>query len=225
MWRASNLLRQHCAAVLALIALVAGAGGTSFAAGVLVPRGSVGTVQLKAGAVTASKLRAGAVTSAAVKNGTLLGADFKAGELGSVPGPAGPQGAQGPAGPAGPLGDAGAQGPTGPAGPPGQDGDRGLQGLLGDAGPPAISGYAIKTRDSVPLNAAEVEYYSESCPPGKVILGGGAVSSGRAMHFRVSEPGTDPATGLPAWHAIAVREDVNANISLAASAICGQVAP
>src|SRR6185436_15067620 len=108
MGRVANLVRRHFAALVALVALAAAAGGTSYAAGVLVPRASVGAVQLKAGAVTPSKLRANAVTSAAVKDGTLLGRDFAAGALGSQPGPAGAQGAQGPAGPVGPLGDGGA---------------------------------------------------------------------------------------------------------------------
>jgi hypothetical protein len=222
MRRATNLLRRHCAAVLALVALVAAAGGTSYAAGVLVPRASVGTVQLKAGAVTASKLRAGAVTSAAVKNGTLLGRDFAAGQLGSQPGPAGAQGAQGPAGPVGPLGDGGARGPIGSAGSQGPVGDPGPQGSQGPVGARAISGYEIVSVDSIPLDARVVEY-SVPCPPGKVVLGGGAFASSRLVHFQASQPGVDIGTGRPGWVAVAAASAANPNVFLAASVICGVV--
>ena len=89
------------ALVVACIALAVALGGVSYAATVL-PRNSVGTLQLKANSVNSSK----------VINGSLLRADFKAGQI-----PAGP------AGPPGPAGAAGAAGPAGPAGPAGAKGD------------------------------------------------------------------------------------------------------
>lgn len=99
------------ATVIAVVALIVALGGTSYAALVL-PRGSVGTPQLKRGAVSADKLRNNAVTSAKVKDHSLLSRDFKAGQL-----PAGPQGPKGDTGPQGPKGDTGQAGPsTGPAG-------------------------------------------------------------------------------------------------------------
>jgi hypothetical protein len=64
----------------------------------LVPRGSVGTVQLRNNAVVSSKVR----------NRSLLAADFRLGQL--------PRGPQGPAGPQGPVG------PQGPGGAPGVSG-------------------------------------------------------------------------------------------------------
>ncbi|MGZ4334742.1 MAG: hypothetical protein ACXVRJ_10795 [Gaiellaceae bacterium] len=93
-----RLLRTRPSAplVIASIALAIALGGTSYAAAVL-PRNSVGTLQLKANAVVSSK----------VKNGSLLKADFKSGQI--------PAGAPGPAGPAGPAGAAGAVGPAGPS--------------------------------------------------------------------------------------------------------------
>jgi hypothetical protein len=70
--------------VTALVVAVLGATPVGNAAmNLVVPRNSVGTLQLKANAVTAAK----------VKNGSLLSADFQAG-----PDPAGPQGAAGPKG-------------------------------------------------------------------------------------------------------------------------------
>ena len=86
------------AMIVACAALIVALGGVSYAAGVL-PKGSVGTAQLKKQAVTASKLRANSVSGLKVKDGTLAATDFKAGQL--------------PAGPQGPKGDTGAPGISG----------------------------------------------------------------------------------------------------------------
>lgn len=85
-----RILRPSPAMVVACAALVVALGGTGIAAvKVLVPRNSVGSLQ--------------------VIDHSLLGKDFK------TP----PKGPKGPAGPAGPAGAAGAAGPAGPAGPKG----------------------------------------------------------------------------------------------------------
>ncbi|MDA0178838.1 hypothetical protein OJ997_00905 [Solirubrobacter phytolaccae] len=105
------MLRPSPAMVVAVVALVASLGGTSYAAATLA-KNSVGSPQLKTGAVKTADLGANAVTAAKVKNGSLLAADFKAGQL-----PAGPAGVAGPAGPAGPAGATGPAGPAGPIGP------------------------------------------------------------------------------------------------------------
>jgi hypothetical protein len=102
------------ALVVACIALLVSLTGTAVATVSQLPRGSVGTPQLKNNAVNSKKVR----------NGSLLRADFKRGQL-----PAGPRGARGLAGPAGPAG------PTGPAGPAGPAGAQGPQGIQGPAGP------------------------------------------------------------------------------------------
>jgi hypothetical protein len=82
--------------VIACIALLVALAGTGVAAvSVALPRGSVGTPQLKNNAVTSKK----------VLNGSLVKGDFRAGSLpAGAAGPAGPAGAAGPAGPAGPAG-------------------------------------------------------------------------------------------------------------------------
>jgi len=85
--------------VIACVALGITLGGTGYAAGLLVPKNSVGTAQLKSSAVTAGKLAPNAVTSAKVKNRSLLRADFAPGQL--VAGATGPAGPAGPAGPPG----------------------------------------------------------------------------------------------------------------------------
>ncbi len=84
---------------VACLALLFALAGTSVAAVTLViPRNSVGRLQLKANSVDSSKVR----------NGSLLRADFKARQIPTGPsGPAGPPGPAGPTGPAGPAGAAG----------------------------------------------------------------------------------------------------------------------
>ena len=87
-----SVRRPSPALVISCLALAVALGGTSYAAAVALPKGSVGTPQLKNSAVTTAK----------VKNRTLLRADFAPGQLQA--GPAGPAGPTGPAGPAGPAG-------------------------------------------------------------------------------------------------------------------------
>lgn len=72
------------AMIMACVALFVALGGASYAAGVL-PKNSVGTVQLKKKAVSAAKLQKNAVASAKVKNDTLTGADIRESSLGRVP--------------------------------------------------------------------------------------------------------------------------------------------
>jgi len=94
------------ATVLAAAALLVALGGTSVAAVSALPRGSVGTPQLRSGAVTTAKIRNGTVTAAdlaaesvtstEVRNGSLRRVDFRPGQL-----PHGPTGPQGPPGPPG----------------------------------------------------------------------------------------------------------------------------
>lgn len=80
-----TLSRPTAPLFISIFALVVALGGTAYASGVL-PRHSVGTVQLKKNAVVSGK----------VKDGSLLRADFRAGQL-----PAGPKGDKGDTGPAG----------------------------------------------------------------------------------------------------------------------------
>jgi hypothetical protein len=124
-------MRRHLSrsGVLAIVALiVALAGGSYAAAGLLVPPGSVGSDQLQRGAAIASKLAFGSVTARAVHRGSLLRSDLAAPATAGPAGPAGRVGAVGAAGatgPAGARGAAGAAGPIGPAGPNGPAGDAG----------------------------------------------------------------------------------------------------
>jgi hypothetical protein len=71
----------------------------------VVPRNSVGTLQLKRNAVTSSKLAPNTVRTGQIVNASLLADDFKAGQL-----PAGPKGDKGN------KGDKGDRGPAGPVG-------------------------------------------------------------------------------------------------------------
>jgi hypothetical protein len=89
--------------VVASLALLVALAGTSVAAvSIVVPRNSVGLLQLKPNSVNSSK----------VVNGSLLRADFKSGQIPrGERGSAGPQGSAGPAGPTGPAGAAGVAAP------------------------------------------------------------------------------------------------------------------
>jgi hypothetical protein len=98
--------RPSPAMLVALLALFVALGGSSYAA-LQLPKGSVGTKQLKNGAVTSPK----------VKNNSLLVRDFKASQRARLQGPQGARGPQGAQGPQGLRGEAGPPGPaTGPAG-------------------------------------------------------------------------------------------------------------
>ena len=94
--------RPSPAIVISCLALLVALSGTSVAAISQIPRGSVGTLQLKRNAVTSAKINPNAVRTGHVLNGSLLSEDFKAGQI--------------PAGPQGPAGAAGATGPAGPQG-------------------------------------------------------------------------------------------------------------
>lgn len=89
--------------VVASIALLVALGGTSVAAvNAVLPKNSVGTLQLKSNAVTSIK----------VANHSLKGLDFAIGQV-----PAGPAGSPGPKGPKGDKGDRGDRGLAGEKGP------------------------------------------------------------------------------------------------------------
>src|SRR4029077_17996416 len=89
-------LRPTPSIVLACAALFIALAGTSVAAvSIVIPRNSIGSLQLKPNSVNSAK----------VLNGSLLRADFRSGQV--------------PAGPRGPAGSPSPPGPTGPPSPPG----------------------------------------------------------------------------------------------------------
>jgi Collagen triple helix repeat (20 copies) len=197
-------LRHHWPKVVALVALAISVGGTAYASGVLLPRGSVGRVQLKRGAVTATKLAANAVTAKAVKAGTLLRADFKVGELPSAAGP------RGDTGPTGSRGLNGLTGPPGPQGAPGAKGD------VGPTGPQALLHYQVVHIDSVPMDQT-IKKLTVQCPPNTYILGGGEAKSSSLIDINDAEP-----TGFDdSWTVAATIAKADPNAFIAGDAICG----
>lgn len=87
------------AMAVAVVALIAGLSGTSYAAI------TISGAQVKNNSLTGSDIKNRSLTSSDVKKGSLMSSHFKRGQL--KPGP------QGPAGPVGPKGDTGPQGPAG----------------------------------------------------------------------------------------------------------------
>jgi hypothetical protein len=180
--------------VAACVALATSLGGVGYAASVL-PRNSVGTVQVRNDAIVSSK----------IKNRTLLARDFKAGQLpAGPPGPKGDRGERGPKGETGPQGPAGTRGPAGPAGPPGL---RGVVGWEQRTTPVTVKGPGLA---SVRVN----------CPAGKRALGGGVLVSNANLDTQVRQSGPDgQATG---WVAT-VLNNGGAPIIATVAVICGAV--
>lgn len=154
------------ALVVACIALIVALSGTSYAA-VVLPRGSVGTVQLKANAVNSLKVRDGSLTLLDLAPGERLKLE----------------------------GDPGAAGPKGDPGPKGDKGDRGAPGDKGLKGDPGLSRYVIveKTASSTSASLG----VQVSCPAGTRPLGGGGFTQtpGAGVSVRNSFPVDSPNPG------------------------------
>jgi hypothetical protein len=97
-----------------------------------------------------------------------------------IQGPPGLQGPRGEQGVQGIPGPQGTQGPTGPQGPMGERGERGETGPEGLQGPPGVSGYeqVVVGQEIGPL--AYISLIA-TCPPGKVVLGGGWYNGWREL--------------------------------------------
>ena len=170
--------RVNRTGALAVVALVASLTGSSYAAGVLAPAGSVGARQLKRSAATAPKIATGAVTARAVRDHTLLRGDLAPGATVGAAGPAGPAGstgARGVRGPAGAVGQIGLRGPLGAAGPIGPKGATGDPGSAPDDS--YIGDYRIGTI-SVPANSEQTA--TGTCPEGMRVLSGAPSGSSSA---------------------------------------------
>jgi hypothetical protein len=162
--------RPSPALVIACLALAISLSGVSYAASVL-PRNSVGTVQLKNNAIVSSK----------IKNRSLLALDFKAGQLPTGPrGPQGDQGEKGERGAKGETGPAGARGPAGPAGP---------------QGPRGVAGWEFRTA-TFSVTGQGTRSGTVNCPGGKKALGGGVLTSNAPL-TRVDQTG--PAGQATGW--------------------------
>jgi hypothetical protein len=102
-------MRTHASIIIAVTALVVAVFGSTpigeAAWNQVVPRNSVGTLQLKRNAVTSSKIAPNAIRGSQVVDGSLLTGDFKAGQI-----------PQGPKGDKGEKGDRGERGPVGISG-------------------------------------------------------------------------------------------------------------
>jgi len=191
----SRFHRPSPALVVACIALIVALSGTGYAA-VVLPRGSVGTVQLKNGAVNSSK----------VKDSSLTLLDVAPAERAKLKGDAGA---------------AGAKGDTGAKGDKGDKGDKGATGDKGAPGAPGVSGYVLVEKKASTTNkflAVQV-----NCPSGTKPLGGGGgtPTPGAGVSVRNSFPvgGTQPG-----WLVVAEAKTPGTGWSYEVDAVCAAVA-
>lgn len=156
------MFKSKITPILAGTALVVAVFGSTplghAAASMVLPKRSVGAVQLKTNAVVGTKIAKNAVTGAKVKNGTLLAADFRAGQL--------------PAGPQGPNGDKGDPGPQGLKGDAGLPGAQGAKGDKGDPGATKVTRRVSGTSSGGSLASAQA-----LCHVGETLVGGGFYSN------------------------------------------------
>ncbi len=191
--------RQRTQAAVAVAALAASIAGTSYAAGLVVPRHSVGTVQLRPGAVKGSRLAHGAAVATTFRAASLGRVDLAPGQI-----RAGHAGRAGAAGPRGVAGQVGAPGPAGPLGPRGPQGPAGQAGATGPVGPPGRTGapgphevfYANGDEATVP--ASGLETATASCPVGMRVLSGVAQPI-REPGFRPVVLDSQPTAGGTGW--------------------------
>jgi hypothetical protein len=193
--RRFRLQRPSPALVVACLALIVALSGTGYAA-VVLPRGSVGTIQLKNGAVISTKVR----------DSSLTVLDLAPAARRSL---RGQRGAQGPAGP---------QGPQGPQGPKGDKGDKGDKGATGS---PGLSGLTIVAKTT--STTAGFQGVSVNCPTGTRALGGGGGTQtpGAGVRLRNSLP----LGGNAGWLVVAEATSPGAGWSYTVNAVCAAVAP
>ena len=180
--------------VVALVALLAAMGGTSYAA-ISLPAKSVGTTQLKKGAVTTKKIVKSAITSSKVKDASLRSIDFAPGQL-----LAGPQGPNGP------------QGPKGDKGAPGTNGVDGL----------SATNFVVRRGTAVNVTAGAGGQATAQCNPGERATGGGNDGGGNASVWKVATstptPNTNGAT--PTGWRVDAQNMSGASYFLGAYVIC-----
>lgn len=180
---------------LAVLALVAALGGTSYAA-VALPNGSVGTPQLRNAAVTGAKLAPSAATAAKVKNGSLTLDAVSPDAL--VPGPPGAPGHDGSPGVVGPAGQAGSSGTNGPTGAPG----------------PAGFQHIFKVSTPFTVGPHNEQTISAVCPDGTRVLSGGVKRRIRDIAII----GSFPINGGIEWSVDAFNPtDFNETVTITAS--------
>lgn len=112
----------------------------------------------------------------------------------------------------------GKAGPRGPAGPPGATGATGPSGFTG----------RVEINDSAPYNSTSPKVASAAtCPPGKVIIGGGAIvtkdSATTPVALTASGP---PSAGATSWYAEAYETTATGDSwNIQVSLYCANPAP
>ena len=211
--------RHRAHAAVAIAALAASIGGTSYAAGLIVPPHSVGTAQLRPGAVTGSRLARSAAGAAMFRAVSLDGTDLAPGQIHpGRTGPVGDKGPQGIAGPPGAPGPAGPIGPHGPQGPPGQAGKTGPVGPPGPTGFPGPQEVFHAAGDEATVPAGGLQTATVNCPAGMRVLSGAAAPI-REPGFRPVVLDSQPTGGGTGW-SITIQSTTPVLFFFQAIAIC-----
>jgi hypothetical protein len=201
--RCLRLCRPSPAFVVACLALGVALGGTGYAA-VVLPRNSVGTIQLRNNAVTSLK----------VKDGDLRLVDFAPSQRAQL---------RGPAGPAGPAGPSGATGPKGDKGDKGDKGTNGTNGTNGAPGVPGLGGYTIVEKTL--STTAGFMGLSVNCPSGTRALGGGGGTSTPAAGVTVRNSLPLSGAAGTGWLVVVEAKTPGSGWSYTVQAVCATVAP
>jgi hypothetical protein len=182
-------VRPTPAMVVAALALLVALGGTSVAAvSIVIPRASIGALQLKPNSVNSSK----------VQNFSLRRADFLPGVI-----PVARRGATGPAGPPGPAGPTGPAGAAGPAGPAGASASGSVAEVLSQTN---TSGGVTTSTSYTNINGANLSVNVPSNETDKLVVyfsGESACYGGNALArclLKITVDGTElsPAAGSDA---------------------------
>ena len=186
------------AALIAVVALCLGVGGTAVAAKLM----------------TGKDVKNSSLTGVDIRNKSLTKKDFR----GSIRGPRGPQG---------PAGLPGAVGPTGPAGATGATGATGNAGATGATGAAGATNVVIRQGSPTNFSGAAPGVATASCQQGERAVGGGVNAAGEADNAPTgvaqiieSYPTPTTAGGTPTGWAVAMTRSIAGTDTATAYVIC-----
>lgn len=116
------------------------------------------------------------------------------------------------------------RGQQGPAGPQGSTGPAGPQGPQGPQGAPGVAGLEVVTASGDAAATDNTKFVSVSCPPGKVILGGGAsTNSFQDWAVMDSRPANFVDGLATSWSVFYIKHGADSSLTATAYGICAAV--